>query len=435
LIAPAKARIALCRDCLAQISLESAPADRCAQCGSPRLLIAPTSADLTLAHVDCDAFYASVEKRDNPELADKPLIVGGGGRRGVVATACYLARASGVRSAMPTASALRLCPDAIVLPPDMTKYASVAREIRAMMFELTPLVEPISIDEAFLDLAGCEGVHGMAAAPVLARFQRRVEREVGVTVSVGLSYCKFLAKLASDIDKPRGIAVIAREDALGLLAPLSVGKLSGVGAVAGERLARLGFRVIGDLQRLDEADAVTRLGEDGRRLWRLAHGIDDRRVTIEREAKSISAETTFEHDVGERAELERTLLILSERVAGRLKRAELAAGGVTLKLRTPDFKLRTRSRSGLPPTQMATRLFGAARALLEAQPAGERYRLIGLAAADLQPGADADEGDLLEGDRRREKARESAIDSLRDKFGSAAIMRGLVFRPGAPRRG
>jgi DNA polymerase-4 len=317
----------------------------------------------------------------------------------------------------------------------MTKYAKVARDIRALMFELTPLVEPVSIDEAFLDLAGCEGVHRMPAAPVLARFARRVEREVGVTVSIGLSYCKFLAKLASDMDKPRGFAVIAREEALELLAPLGVGKLWGVGKVAHERLGRLGFCTIGDLQRLDEAAAVARLGEDGRRLWRLARGIDNRRVTIEREAKSISAETTFENDVGERAELERTLLILSERVAKRLRRAELAAGGVTLKLRMPDFKLRTRSRSGLAPTQLATRLFAAGRALLEAQPAGERYRLIGLAAADLQPGADADEADLIEGDRRREKARESAIDALRDKFGSAAVMRGLAFRPGAPRRG
>jgi len=435
LSAPAVTRVALCRDCLAQLPAHGAPAGRCTDCGSPRLLIATTSRDLTLAHVDCDAFYASVEKRDNPELADKPLIVGGGGRRGVVSTACYLARASGVRSAMPTATALRLCPNAILLPPDMTKYAKAARDIRALMFELTPLVEPVSIDEAFLDLAGCEGVHRMPAAPVLARFARRVEREVGVTVSIGLSYCKFLAKLASDMDKPRGFAVIAREEALELLAPLGVGKLWGVGKVAHERLGRLGFRTIGDLQRLDEAAAVARLGEDGRRLWRLARGIDNRRVTIEREPKSISAETTFENDVGERAELERTLLILSERVAKRLRRAELAAGGVTLKLRMPDFKLRTRSRSGLAPTQLATRLFAAGRALLEAQPAGERYRLIGLAAADLQPGADADEADLIEGDRRREKARESAIDALRDKFGSAAVMRGLAFRPGAPRRG
>ncbi|MFZ0207107.1 MAG: hypothetical protein WAL59_13515 [Roseiarcus sp.] len=256
-----------------------------------------------------------------------------------------------------------------------------------------------------------------------------------MTVSVGLSYCKFLAKLASEIDKPRGFATIAREEARARLAPLSVDRLWGVGKVAGQRLRSLGFGVIGELQALEPAEAVARLGEDGRRLWRLANGIDDRRVTTERETKSISAEITFEHDVGDAAELSRALLGLCERVAERLKRAGLAAAGVTLKLRTPDFKLRTRSRSGLTPTQLAPRLFGTARALLEAQPAGARYRLIGVAAADLKPGADADDVDLIEGDRRREKARESAIDALRDRFGSGAVVRGLAFRPSAPRRG
>ena len=421
------AAAAICRDCLAPAG---PPPQRCGACGSPRTLSLMGARGLTLAHVDCDAFYASVEKRDDPSLADKPLIVGGGGRRGVVSTACYLARIRGVRSAMPTAMALKLCPEAVILSPDMTKYAAVARDIRAMMFELTPLVEPLSIDEAFLDLAGCEPAHGMPAAAALARFARRVEAEIGVTVSVGLSYCKFLAKLASDLDKPRGFAVIGREEAKTRLAPLGVGRLWGVGKVAEERLKKLGVSTIGDLQRWDEAGAAARIGEDGRRLWRLSQGIDDRRVSIEREAKSLSAETTFEEDIADRAELQRILLRLCEKVAIRLKRAGLAAGGVTLKLRTPDFKLRTRTRSGLPPTQLATRLFGIARTLLEAQPTGERYRLIGIGAADLRPGAEADEADLIEGDRSREKARESAIDALREKFGASAVQRGLTFRPG-----
>jgi len=426
---------ALCRDCFAQFPRDEETPRRCPRCGSPRVLSLSNASDLTLAHVDCDAFYASVEKRDDPTLADRPLIVGGAGRRGVVATACYIARTFGVRSAMPTASALKLCPHAVVLPSDMAKYAAVAGQIRSLMFELTPLVESISIDEAFLDLSGCERVHGAAAAPTLAKFARRVEDEIGVTVSIGLSYCKFLAKLASELDKPRGFATIGRKEARARLAPLPVERLWGVGKVAGERLRRLGFAVIGDLQALEPAEAVARLGEDGRRLWRLADGVDDRRVTTEREAKSLSAEITFEHDVGDPAELSRALLGLCERLAGRLKRAELAAGGLTLKLRTPDFKLRTRARSGLPPTQLAPRLFATARALLEAQPAGERYRLIGVAAADLKPGADADEADLLGGDRHREKARESAIDALRDKFGAGAVVRGLAFRPSGPRRG
>ncbi len=428
-------RARFCRDCLAEFALASDRGARCPQCASPRIVCAPRASGLTIAHVDCDAFYASIEKRDDPSLADKPLIVGGGGRRGVVATCCYIARTYGVRSAMPTGKALSLCPQAVVLRPDMAKYARVGREIRERMQRLTPLVEPLSIDEAFLDLTGCEGANGAGAAVTLARFAREIERQVGVTVSVGLSYCKFLAKLASDLDKPRGFSVVAREDAIALLAPMGVGRLWGVGKVAEERLARLGLKTIGDLQALDEP-AAARLGDDGRRLWRLARGIDDRRVTPDRETKSVSSETTFEDDVSDQAELTRVLLAHCERVAARLRKARLAAGGVTLKLRTPDFKLRTRTRSGLAPTQMAPRLFAVARALLEAQKEGTAYRLIGVGASDLKPASEADEADLIEGDRGREKAREAAIDALRDKFGAAAIQRGLAFKPGAaPRKG
>src|SRR5271169_5765701 len=359
------AQLRLCRDCLRKDPQGSA---RCAHCGSPRTISLDDAAGLNIAHVDCDAFYAAVEKRDDPSLNDKPLIVGGAGPRGVVSTCCYIARTFGVRSAMPMSRARAVCPNAVVLPPDMAKYARVGREIRTRMMELTPLVEPLSIDEAFLDLSGCEGPNGAGPAETLARFARRVEVEIGVTVSVGLSYCKFLAKLAPEIDKPRGFTTIGREEARARLAPLSVDRLWGVGKVAGQRLRSLGFGVIGELQALEPAEAVARLGEDGRRLWRLANGIDDRRVTTERETKSISAEITFEHDVGDAAELSRALLGLCERLAERLKRAGLAAAGVTLKLRTPDFKLRTRSRSGLTPTQLAPRLFGN-RARLAGSPA------------------------------------------------------------------
>ena len=422
----------ICRDCLRRFAADTGP-QRCPHCGTPRWLDLNACAGLTLAHVDCDAFYASVEKRDDPSLADKPLIVGGGGRRGVVSTACYIARTKGVRSAMPIAMALQLCPEAVVLAPRMSKYAAVAKDIRALMSELTPLTEPLSIDEAFLDLAGCELSLGMSAAEALVRFARRVEQKVGVTVSVGLSYCKFLAKLASDLDKPRGFAVIGRDEAIARLKPMPVGRLWGVGKVAEVRLDRLGVRIIGDLQKLDEREALAKLGDDGRRLWRLARGIDDRKVTVDREAKSLSAEVTFEYDLSDRAELERTLLRLSEKVARRLKVAGLAAGGVTLKLRTPDFKLRTRAHSGMPPTQMALRMFSQARALLASQPAHESYRLIGIGAADLRPGDEADAADLIEGDRSKEKARENAIDALREKFGASAVQRGLVFKP-APRK-
>lgn len=421
----------LCRDCLMRRSRGAA---RCPRCGSPRALDLEATAGLAIAHVDCDAFYASIEKRDDPSLADKPLIVGGSGPRGVVSTCCYIARTFGVRSAMPMARARALCPEAIVLPPDMAKYARVSRAIRERMQALTPLVEPLSIDEAFLDLTGCEGANGAAAAETLARFAREAEREVGVSVSVGLSYCKFLAKMASDLDKPRGFAVLRREEAVAWLAPQGVGRLWGVGKAGAARLERAGFRTIADLQRVDESAAAARLGEEGRRLWRLAHGIDARRVSPIHETKSISSETTFDVDVSDLEELTRVLIRHCDRVAARLVKAGLSAGAVTLKLRLPDFSLHTRSRAGLAPTQLAPRLIAVARSLLEAEPKGRPYRLIGVAATDLGPGAAADEADLIDGVPEREKAREAAIALLRAKFGVDAVERGLAFRAGRGKR-
>jgi DNA polymerase-4 len=421
------AMVGFCRDCMRRCSRNSI---RCALCGSPRTIDLKAASGLAIAHVDCDAFYASVEKRDRVSLRDKPVLVGGSGPRAVVATCCYIARTSGVRSAMPMSRARALCPNAVVLPPDMAKYARVGREIRAKMLKLTPLVEPLSIDEAFLDLTGCEGSNGASAAETLARFAREVEVEIGVTVSVGLSYCKFLAKLASDLDKPRGFALITREEAKTWLAPQSVGRLWGVGKIGRERLERSGFRVIGDLQQVDERAAVSRLGDDGLRLWRLAQGRDDRRVNTERENKSISSETTFDCDINDKAELTRMLLAHCDRVAARLRREGLSACGVTLKMRLPDFSLRTRSRVGIKPTQLAPRLFEAARPLLNALPDGMAYRLLGIAATELAPAEAADEHDLVAGDNDREKLREAAIASLRDRFGPAAVQRGLTFQPG-----
>ena len=421
------ARLRLCRDCLRKDPCDSI---RCAHCGSPRTISLEDAAGLNIAHVDCDAFYAAVEKRDDPSLNDKPLIVGGSGPRGVVATCCYIARTFGVRSAMPMSRARALCPNAVILPPDMAKYSRVGREIRTRMMELTPLVEPLSIDEAFLDLTGCEGSNGAGVAETLARFARQVEVEISVTISVGLSYCKFLAKMASELNKPRGFAFLSREEAKAWLAPQSVGRLWGVGRVGLERLERSGFRVIGDLQRIEEREAVLRLGEDGLRLWRLAQGRDDRAVHAERETKSVSSETTFDRDISDKAELTRILLAQCDRVATRLRREALAACGVTLKLRLADFSFRTRSRGGLRATQLAPRLFAAARPLLDAQSDGVAYRLLGIAATELAPAEGADEDDMFTGGRGgRERFREAAIATLRDRFGPTAVQRGLTFRP------
>jgi DNA polymerase-4 len=292
-----------CRDCLGD--LDSA-ASRCGRCGSPRLVRHPALPSLTLAHIDCDAFYATVEKRDNPALADQPVVIGGG-KRGVVSAACYISRTYGVRSAMPMFKALALCPTAIVIRPDMAKYVRVGREVRHAMLALTPLVEPLSIDEAFLDLGGTARVHGMIPAKVLARFAQAVERDIGITVSVGLSCNKFLAKIASDMDKPRGFAVLDALEARAMLADRPVGFIFGVGPATQQRLAQRGFRTIADLQRADETELMKQFPTEGRRLWRLSRGIDDRAVVPDRGAKTISSETTFENDVRDFATLERLL--------------------------------------------------------------------------------------------------------------------------------
>ena len=376
-----------------------------------------------MAHIDCDAFYATVEKRDNPELADRPVIIGGG-KRGVVSAACYIARTYGIRSAMPMFKALELCPSAAVVKPDMAKYVRVGREVRHAMQALTPLVEPLSIDEAFLDLSGTERVHGMIPAKVLAKFAARIERDVGITVSVGLSVNKFLAKIASDLDKPRGFAVLDREDACAMLADRPVGFIFGVGPATAERLSQRGFRKIGDLQRADEVELMRQFGGEGRRLWRLARGIDDRKVVADRNAKTISNETTFNDDIRDFATLEKILWRLSEKVSSRLKSGEVAGTTVTLKLKTADFRQRTRSQSIHAPTQLAAKIFAISREMLAKEIDGTAFRLIGTGVSALQPGSQAGDTDMID---RRSAHAERAMDDLRKKFGSAAVIRGIAY--------
>jgi DNA polymerase IV len=411
-----------CRDCLA----DAAPDHRrCGSCGSPRLARHPELETLTVAHIDCDAFYATVEKRDDPSLAAEPVIVGGG-RRGVVAAACYVARTYGIRSAMPMFEALRRCPHAKVIRPNMEKYVQVGREVRQMMLALTPLVEPLSIDEAFLDLSGTARLHGLSAAKALARFASEVEKKLRITVSIGLSCNKFLAKVASDIDKPRGFAVLGARDAPAFLAPKPVSFIFGVGAVSAARYARDGFNRVADLQRAGEIELLRRYGEEGRRLSQLAHGIDERKVDPARETKSISSETTFERDIADFRTLERILWNLTEEVSARLKHNELAGATITLKLKTADFKIRTRARSLETPTQLAGRIFGAARMLLERETDGMHFRLLGVGVSALVSADEADPADLVDG---RAALAEHAVDDLRARFGDAVLIRGLGFDP------
>jgi DNA polymerase IV len=409
-----------CRDCRGDVT---EAASRCPACGSPRLLRHPELAKLAIAHVDCDAFYATVEKRDDPSLADKPVIVGGR-QRGVVLTACYVARTFGVRSAMPMFEAKRLCPAATIVRPDMEKYARVGKEVRRLMLDLTPLVEPVSIDEAFLDLSGTELVHGITPAKTLAGFAARIEREIGITVSIGLSCNKFLAKIASDLDKPRGFAVLGGGEAAAFLAARPVTQIFGVGKVAQARLAADGYRTVGDLQRAGEAELARRYGAEGARLARLARGLDDRPVRAEREAKSISAETTFDHDLAEFRALELRLWRLSEKVSARLKASALAGSTVTLKLKTASFRIRTRAQSFTHPTQLAAKIFACGRELLAREADGTRYRLIGIGVSGLAAAAEHEGADLI--DRRTAEA-EQAIDRLRARFGEDAVVKGLAL--------
>jgi len=397
---------------------------RCPACGSPRLISHPERDRLTIAHIDCDAFYASVEKRDNPALADRPVIVGGG-RRGVVSTCCYIARTYGVRSAMPMFKALAACPEAVVVRPRMEVYAAEGRAIKQRMLELTPLVESLSIDEAFLDLSGTERLHGAPPVTVLARFARRIETEMGLSVSVGLAPNKFLAKIASDLEKPRGFSIIGAEEAVRFLADKPVSLIWGVGKAFEAKLNRDGIRRIADLQRADPAALFRRYGAEGARLHALARGEDRRRVIPHHPAKSISAETTFDTDIADAARLVPVLWRLSEKVAARLAANHLAGRSVTLKLKGADFATITRSRSGLAPTRLAIRIHEIAEALMRPELTGRRYRLIGVGVADLCPDSEADRGDLVDTTTAREVAAAEAVAALRAKFGRAAVTRGI----------
>jgi len=415
-----------CRDCL---RLQSGPVRRCERCGSPRLARHAELYGLHLAHIDCDAFYAAVEKRDNPALRDKPVIIGGG-KRGVVSTACYIARIQGVRSAMPMFKALEACPEAIVIKPDMEKYVRVGREVRAMMQALTPLVEPISIDEAFLDLAGTERLHGLPPALVLARFALQVEKEIGITVSAGLSYCKFLAKVASDFRKPRGFSIIGEAEAQSFLAEQPVTLIWGVGKAFAAVLERDGIRLIGQLQRMERNELMRRYGTMGDRLYHLARGEDDRRVHADRDTKSVSAETTFDMDLASADDLVPVLRSLSEKVAARLRKAGLAGRTVVLKLKSADFKIRTRNRQLGDPTRLADRIFSTGLDLLRREMDGTRYRLLGIGVSDISDDGKADPPDLVDVQARKRALAEGAIDALRDKFGGKAVETGYTFGKG-----
>jgi DNA polymerase-4 len=417
----------LCRDCLTDLpGGEGSPASRCPACRSPRLLAHPELHDLTIAHLDADAFYASVEKRDDPTLRDRPVIVGGG-TRGVVTTACYIARISGVRSAMPMFKALKLCPDAVVVRPSFPKYVEASRAIRARLDALTPLVEPLSLDEAFLDLSGTARLHRASPAQLLARLQAEIERDIGLTVSIGLSHAKYLAKIASDLDKPRGFSVIGRAETLAFLEPLPLARLPGIGPVTAQALARDGLVTCADIRARGRDVLLRNHGELGLRLHRLAHGEDSRSIAPHGAPKSISHETTFNADLSDPVALRRHLWRLAEKVSARAKAKSLAGHTVTLKLKRSDHKSLTRRHTLPEPTQLADTLYRQALPLLAKDLAQGPFRLIGIGLSDLLPSAADPFGDLADPAAARRGAAERAADRIRARWGERAIALGRAL--------
>ncbi len=416
---------AFCRDCLHPVAPDTR---RCPKCRSPRILAHAELHSLTIAHMDCDAFYASVEKRDNPEIAGKPVIVGGG-HRGVVSTACYLARVRGVRSAMPMFQALKLCPEAVVVKPRMEVYSDVSRQVRAMMDELTPVVEPLSLDEAFMDLTGTEKLHGAPPAVMLARLTKRMKDELGITGSIGLSHNKFLAKVASDLDKPRGFAVIGLAETQDFLRDKPVRLIWGIGPAAQASLDKAGIRSFDDLLRWEKQDLSNRFGSMGERLWHLARGEDKRRVSSRTPMKSISNETTFFEDTSHLELLDGHLWRLAEKVSSRAKARDFAGRVVTLKLKRANHSSLTRRTSLRDATQIADQIYRTARDMLNNTLSEGPFRLIGCGLSDLVPASEADKtGDLLDPKAGQRAQAERASDAIRKKFGKDAIVKGRALR-------
>lgn len=391
-----------------------------------------TAERLTILHVDMDAFFASVEQRDRPELRGRPVIVGGSAEgRGVVSAASYEARTFGVHSAMPTVTARRLCPHGVFLPVRMSRYAQVARQIRDIFYSFTPLVEPLSLDEAYLDVRGCEGLFG-PAAEIARKIKARVRAETDLTASVGVAANKFLAKLATELGKPDGLMVIEPGRAAEVLGPLPVGRMWGVGAKGEKRLHALGLRTIGQLAALSEKVVADSLGEAGRHLWLLAHGRDDRAVTPDEAAKSVSVETTFARDVGDRETLRGWLMGLAEELGERMRRVGVRGRTIELKVRTSDFRTFSRSATLPDATDLTELIWRTAADLFDRRVAEEwlPLRLLGVGATGLRRD-DAVQGHLFEGEwRKKQGALDQTVDAIRRQFGGEAIRRARRMNAG-----
>ncbi len=382
----------------------------------------------TVIHVDMDAFFASVEQRDDPSLRGRPVLVGGHSRRGVVAAASYEARPYGVHSAMPMVKALRLCPDAVVVPGRRERYAEVSREVFAIFRRYTPLVEGLSIDEAFLDVTASRQLFGDGRT-IAERIREEIEAITELTASAGVAPNKFVAKIASDVNKPNGLTVVEQHEVEAFLAPLPVRRMWGVGPKAAKRLEELGLPTFADLQRASEGMLTRELGSWGRVVKGLSRGQDDRPVVTERGAKSISVEQTFEQDLVDHAAIRKALLAQSDRVASRLRAAELAGRTITVKLKYADFRLQTRQLALAEDVRDATTIYETACRLLSKFDGLERgVRLVGVGVSGFGDVRVQEELFAAEDapNMAKRNAVQDAVDSLRSRFGSGAITRATL---------
>ena len=410
----------LCRKCFNTFNEEG----RCPKCSSPLVVSHTELFDLNIAHMDCDAFYASVEKRDNPDLADKPVIIGGG-RRGVVSTACYIARIRGVKSAMPMFKALEKCPDAVVIRPRMKIYAEISQQIREMMNDITPLVEPLSLDEAFMDMSGTHKLHGAPPAVMLAKLMDRISGNLGLTGSIGLSHNKFLAKIASDLNKPNGYSIIGEEETSSFLQDKPIRLIWGVGASMQKSLEKSGIRTFSDLLRWDRKDLVSKFGSMGDRLWFLARGQDARVVSNSDQIKSISNETTLNENTDDLRVLEGHLWRLCEKVSSRAKSKGLAGTTMILKLKSSNHKIITRRVTLRDPTYLADVLFRSTYPLMEAAIGNGPFRLVGAGLSGLCLASQVErEPELLDDGALNRIKVERVTDEIREKFGDEAMIKG-----------
>ena len=412
--------VSVCRECFKTFIIKK---EFCDKCYSVNIISNDEIENLNIAHVDCDAFYASIEKRDNPNYKNNPLIIGGG-KRGVVATACYIARTKGVKSAMPMYKALKLCPEAIIIKPNIQKYKKASDKINKLMKEMTPLVEPLSLDEAFLDLSGTTRLHKKIPAVLLAELSKKIIEEVGISVSIGLSYNKFLAKICSDIDKPRGFSIINKEEAPNYLQDKPVELLWGVGKTLKHKLNNDGIKTIGQIKEMKLNEVISKYGAIGSHIFKLSNAEDNRVIKPFRKVKSISHETTFDKDTNDEVFLKKILWDLCEKVSNRSKNKGLGGNTINIKIKTKDFKLISRSITIDEPTQIEEIIFQAAKLLLLREINTNKFRLLGVGLSNLKEAEICDLYDLINIDSNRDKKIEFAMDSIRNRFGINLIKKG-----------